>query len=263
MTKKFLTIIPVRLASTRLPNKPLANILGKTMIQRVYEQALKADLGKVIIACDGEEIAAEVKKFGGEFVITDPNLLSGTDRIYAAYQKFQNEDFDAIINLQGDLPNIAPHVIKAAAEASLEKDCDIATVASKIINESEITNPNVVKVAISFELSKQQAEKKAEKKDLGRALYFSRCPIPYSKENSKENLVDYFHHIGIYAYKKTALEKFISLKPSALEKRESLEQLRALENDMKIFVKIVDAHPLSVDTKEDLEAVINMISKAE
>jgi len=267
MTKKFLTIIPVRLASTRLPNKPLANILGKSMIQRVYEQALKADLGKVIIACDGEEIAAEVKKFGGEFVITDPNLPSGTDRIYAAYQKFQNEDFDAIINLQGDLPNIAPHVIKAAAEASLEKDCDIATVASKIINESEITNPNVVKVAISFELSKQQAEKKAEKKDLGRALYFSRCPIPYSKENSKENfqenLVDYFHHIGIYAYKKTALEKFISLKPSALEKRESLEQLRALENDMKIFVKIVDAHPLSVDTKEDLEAVINMISKAE
>jgi len=267
MTKKFLTIIPVRLASTRLPNKPLANILGKSMIQRVYEQALKADLGRVIIACDGEEIAAEVKKFGGEFVITDPNLLSGTDRIYAAYQKFQNDDFDAIINLQGDLPNIAPHVIKAAAEASLEKDCDIATVASKIINESEITNPNVVKVAISFELSKQEAEKK----DLGRALYFSRCPIPYSKENSKENfqenfqenLVDYFHHIGIYAYKKTALEKFISLKPSALEKRESLEQLRALENDMKIFVKIVDAHPLSVDTKEDLEAVINMISKAE
>jgi 3-deoxy-manno-octulosonate cytidylyltransferase (CMP-KDO synthetase) len=263
MTKKFLTIIPVRLASTRLPNKPLANILGKSMIQRVYEQALKADLGKVIIACDGEEIAAEVKKFGGEFVITDPNLPSGTDRIYAAYQKFQNEDFDAIINLQGDLPNIAPHVIKAAAEASLEKDCDIATVASRIINESEITNPNVVKVAISFELSKQQAEKK----DLGRALYFSRCPIPYSKENSKENvqenLVDYFHHIGIYAYKKTALEKFISLKPSALEKRESLEQLRALENDMKIFVKIVDAHPLSVDTKEDLEVVTNVIAKSE
>lgn len=251
MTKKFLTIIPVRLASTRLPNKPLANILGKSMIQRVYEQALKADLGKVIIACDGEEIAAEVKKFGGEFVITDPDLPSGTDRIYAAYQKFQNEDFDAIINLQGDLPNIAPHVIKAAAEASLEKDCDIATVASRIINESEITNPNVVKIAISFELSKQ--------KDLGRALYFSRCPIPYSKEN----LVDYFHHIGIYAYKKTALEKFISLKPSALEKRESLEQLRALENDMKIFVKVVDAHPLSVDTKEDLEVVTNVIAKSE
>jgi 3-deoxy-manno-octulosonate cytidylyltransferase (CMP-KDO synthetase) len=247
MTKKFLTIIPVRLASTRLPNKPLADILGKSMIQRVYEQAVKANLGKVIIACDGEEIANEVKKFGGEFVITDPNLPSGTDRIYAAYQKFRDEDFDAIINLQGDLPNIDPEVIRAAAESSLEAGCDFATVASKIINESEISNPNVVKIAISFE--------GFEQKDLGRALYFSRCPIPYSKENS----VDYYHHIGIYAYKKKALEKFISLKPSELEKRESLEQLRALENDMKIFVKIVKAHPLSVDTKEDLEVVTNVI----
>lgn len=160
---KFLIIIPVRLASTRLPNKPLADILGKSMIARVYEQAIKANLGKVIIACDGEEIAAEARKIGAEFVITDPNLPSGTDRIFAAYQKFRDEDFSAIINLQGDLPNIDPEVIKAAAEASLQNNCDIATVASKIKNSEEITNPNVVKISIAF-----------KEKNLGQALYFSR-----------------------------------------------------------------------------------------
>lgn len=240
MNKKILTIIPVRLASTRLPNKPLADICGKTMIQRVYEQALAADLGDVIIACDGAEIANEAKKFGAKFVITDPNLPSGTDRIYAGFKSFGG-DFDVIINLQGDLPNIDPRVIRAAAEAALRDDCDIATVASKIKNREEISNPNVVKIAMT---------------ENGRALYFSRCAIPYSKENSG----DYFHHIGIYAYKKTALEKFVNLAPSSLERRESLEQLRALENDMRIFVKIVEAHPLSVDTKEDLEIVTKLIS---
>ena len=244
MSKKILIIIPVRLASTRLPNKPLADICGKTMVQRVYEQAKKANLGKVIIACDGEEIAKEAKKFGAEFVITDPNLPSGTDRIYAAYQQMIEENFDVIVNLQGDLPNIDPNVIIAAAEAASINDCDIATVASKIKNESEISNPNVVKIAIAF-----------REKNLGQALYFSRSAIPYSKNN----MGDYFHHIGIYAYKKSALEKFVKLAPSDLEKRESLEQLRALENNMKIFVKVVEAHPLSVDTKEDLEIVINSI----
>ncbi len=244
MTKKILTIIPVRLASTRLPNKPLADICGKTMIHRVYEQAKKANLGEVLIACDGEEIALEAKKIGANFVITDPNLPSGTDRIYAAYKNL-GQDFDVIVNLQGDLPNIDPKVISAAANAALENECDIATVASKITNESEITNPNVVKIAIAF-----------KEKNLGKALYFSRCPIPYSKTNE----ADFYHHIGIYAYKKTALEKFVNLEPSTLEKRESLEQLRALENDMKIFVQIVDAHPLSVDTKEDLEIVTKLIA---
>lgn len=244
MIRKILTIIPVRLASTRLPNKPLADICGKTMISRVYEQAAKANLGDVLIACDGEEIAAEARKIGANFVITDPDLPSGTDRIYAAYKSF-GKDFDVIVNLQGDLPNIDPEVIKSAAEAAFTSDCDIATVASKIKNESEISNPNVVKIAISF-----------KEKNLGKALYFSRCPIPYSKTNE----ADFYHHIGIYAYKKTALEKFVKLEPSTLEKRESLEQLRALENDMTIFVRIVDAHPLSVDTKEDLEIVTKLIA---
>ena len=244
MQNKILTIIPVRLASTRLPNKPLADICGKTMIHRVYEQAKKASLGDIVIACDGQEIADEARKIGAKFIITDPNLPSGTDRIYAALKGLENQDFDVIVNLQGDLPNIDPAVIKDAASALLQSDSDIATVASKITKTSEITNPNVVKIAIAF-----------QKENIGLALYFSRSAIPYSKENS----ADYYHHIGIYAYKKSALEKFVKLAPSPLEKRESLEQLRALENNMKIAVKIVDAHPLSVDTKEDLEIITNII----
>lgn len=248
MKNNVLTIIPVRLASTRLPNKPLADIEGKSMIQRVYEQANKAGLGDVIIACDGSEIADEVEKFGGKYVLTDPNLPSGTDRIYAAYEKLKQDsnyidNFDVVLNLQGDLPTIDPNVIVSAAESALNSDCDFSTVASKITKESEINNPNVVKIAIAF-----------ASPDSGKALYFSRSAIPYSKDNE-----DYYHHIGIYAYKKSALEKFVTLSPSPLEKRESLEQLRALENDMKINVKIVDAHPLSVDTQEDLDVIINMV----
>lgn len=242
MNQKIITIIPVRLASTRLPNKPLADICGKSMIARVFAQAQKANLGDVVIACDGEEIAAEAKKIGAKFVLTNPNLPSGTDRIHAAFKELKS-DFDVVINLQGDLPNIDPKVIQAAAKAALRPDCDIATVASKIKNKDEITNPNVVKIAIA---------------QSGRALYFSRCPIPYSKDEN-----DYFHHIGIYAYKKSALEKFVKLAPSNLEKRESLEQLRALENDMKIFVEVVDAHPLSVDTPDDLAIVTKLIAANE
>ena len=239
MKKKVIIIIPARLASTRLPNKPLAMIEGKTMIQRVYEQALKANLGEVIIATDGEKIANEIKKFGGKYILTNPDLQSGTDRIYSAY-KLLKQDFDIIVNVQGDLPNIDPNVISECVNLALENDCDIATSASKISDISEINNPNVVKIALAQN---------------SLALYFSRSPIPFSKNIND----DYFHHIGIYAYKKNSLEKFINLTPSPLEKRESLEQLRALENGMKIAVKIVNAHPLSVDTQEDLDKVINLI----
>lgn len=244
MQNKVLTIIPVRLASTRLPNKPLADIWGKTMIQRVYERAIAADLGDVLIACDGDEIANEVQKFGAKFVITDPHLASGTDRIYAAYQQYQGQA-DIIVNLQGDLPNIDPNVIKDAALAANHDDCDIATVASKISDKSEINNPNVVKIALA----------KIEQ-NLGKALYFSRAPIPYSQDLND----NFYHHIGIYAYKKEALKKFVNLEPSNLEKRESLEQLRALENNLNILVKIVEAHPLSVDTKDDLEKIKNILN---
>jgi len=155
-------IIPVRLASTRLPNKPLAIINGKSMIQRVYERALQANIAEVFIACDGEIIADEVKKFGGNFIITDPNLPSGTDRIYQATTQL-NRDFDVVINLQGDLPNIDPNAIKSCLQALKNSNCDMATIASIIKDEEEILNPNVVKIAVAKN---------------GNALYFSRSPIP-------------------------------------------------------------------------------------
>jgi len=242
MSDRVLIVIPVRMASTRLPGKPLADICGKTMINHVYDRAIKANLGEVVIACDGEEIAKEATKIGAKYVITNPNLPSGTDRIHAAYEELAKDgsDYDVILSLQGDLPDIDPELIKASANLALNGKCDIATLAYKIDDASEITNPNVVKIAISF---------KGEKS--GKALYFSREAIPHSKNNDK----DYFHHIGIYAYKKEALKRFVKLEQSRLEKRESLEQLRALEDDMSIFVEVVDKFPTSVDTKEDLESI--------
>lgn len=242
ISEKILIVIPVRLASTRLPRKPLANIVGKTMIQRVYEQAKKANIGDILIACDGEEIANEVKKFNANFVITDPNLPSGTDRVYEAFKSLK-KDYDIIVNLQGDLPAIDPKVIISCINSLSNSAFEISTVASIIQDSKEITNPNVVKIAITQN---------------GRALYFSRSAIPHSKKDFDE----YFHHIGIYAYRKSALERFVSLEPSSLEKRESLEQLRAIENDMKIGVSIVDSHPLSVDTAEDLAIITNLISNS-
>lgn len=245
MSQKILTIIPVRLASTRLPNKPLADICGKTMIERVYQNAIKANIGDVLIACDGEKIAGEIKKFGGKYIITDPDLRSGTDRVYDAFKKIGFGDYDVIVNLQGDLPEIDPKLIRAAADCLIDNNSDIATIASKTNDLEELNDPNVVKIVISF-----------KKSDQGRALYFSRSPIPYSQDG------DYFyHHIGIYAYKKTSLQNFVNLRQSDLEKKESLEQLRALENDMSIFVKVVDSHPVSVDTPEDLKKVIKIINE--
>jgi 3-deoxy-manno-octulosonate cytidylyltransferase (CMP-KDO synthetase) len=236
--------IPVRLASSRLPSKPLADICGKSMIQRVYEKAIESGVSEVFIACDGEEISNSVKKFGAKTIITNPSLPSGTDRVYAACKQLSKK-FDIVINLQGDLPNIDPKAIFDVVDMSTKTDCDIGTIASIVKNKSEIDNPNVVKIAISFDENHIY--------NTGRALYFSRSAIPHSKEKSAK----YFHHIGVYAYKMEALERFVSLKPSYLEKIESLEQLRALEDNMKIMVKIVDTHPISVDTINDLENVRN------
>ena len=256
MSKKIAIIIPARMASTRLPNKPLVDILGKTMIRRVYEKAIKSGVGEVFVACDCKEIFDEIVACNGKAIITDANLPSGTDRIYAALQQIDKE-FDVVINLQGDLPNINENAIKSACQALLESDSDIATIASKIKDSDEIDNVNVVKIAIAF-CQENLGNKNSSQNNFGRALYFSRAAIPYSKEKNG----NYYHHIGIYAYKIEALKKFVSLKPSNLEIRESLEQLRALENNMKIAVKIVENHPLSVDTKQDLDKVIELIEKS-
>jgi len=241
---KTIIIIPARMASTRLPNKPLALIAGQTMISRVYQQAKKTNL-EVMVACDSLEIANEISKIGGKYVLTEPNLPSGTDRIYEAYQKL-GANHDVVVNLQGDLPNIDPKLILQCVDLLQNSNCDIGTLASIITDKEQINNPNVVKIALS---SQKQA------------LYFSRSAIPYlaptkleshfSQNIDSKNAV-YLHHIGIYAYTKSALEKFVSLPPAKLEKQEGLEQLRALENNLKIFVETVDSHPISVDTMADL-----------
>jgi len=230
-------VIPARLAATRLPNKPLADINGLPMIVHVWQQALKANIGPVVVACCGEEIAHEIRNRGGIAVLTDPDLPKGSDRIYAALQGVEDqEQYNVIINLQGDLPTIDPEVLKSVLAPLNNPDVDIATVAAVIKDPKEIQNPNVVKIAMC-------APDPATK--TGRALYFSRCPIP-------ANAPVYYHHIGIYAYRRSALEKFITLPMSYLENCESLEQLRAMESGMRMDVAVVDAFPLSIDTQEDL-----------
>jgi 3-deoxy-manno-octulosonate cytidylyltransferase (CMP-KDO synthetase) len=248
---KKVVIIPARLASTRLPQKVLADIVGIPMIVRVASQVLKSSIKDVFVACDSEKIAHVVSSYGIKTILTDENLPSGTDRVFQAYQKL-GRSYDLIVNVQGDLPlldpisMVRPKKLDYLCNLLWKSDFDIATFATPIKTLEEINNPNVVKPVISF-----------IKKNYGQALYFSRSPVPYSKTLN----YTYYHHIGIYVYKQKALEKFVSLKPSILEKRESLEQLRALENNMKIVVKITNSYPLGVDTKEDLQKVISLLKK--
>jgi len=235
---KTAIIIPARLASSRLPNKPLADICGKSMIVRVLEQALKSGIGDVFVAAGDKQIADEITAHGGTAILTDPELPSGTDRIYQAAQTLKNS-YDIIVNVQGDLPTLDPSLITTAVNLLKDSQVDIATLASTIVNEAEKTDSNTVKAIIA---------------QSGRALYFTRSTAPYGAGKL-------YHHIGLYAYTSDALKKFISLPPSPLEKREQLEQLRALENDMYIKVAIVDTIPIGVDSKEDLEYVRELIKQ--
>lgn len=233
--------IPVRMASARLPGKPLASINGKPMVLHVVERAKESLVGDIYIACAEQEIADAVELSGGHAILTDPSHPSGTDRIYEAYKK-TGKQYDYIINLQGDLPIVNPGIISKALDViEKHKDADIVTLASVIKLEEERTNPNVVKAVVS------QREDK-----IGKALYFTRATAPYGEG-------DLLHHIGIYVYRTSILEKFVQLSPSVLEQREKLEQLRALENDMNIYVLTVDAVPFGVDTQEDLEKVRKII----
>lgn len=232
---KAVVIIPARLASTRLAEKPLAMIGGKPMIVRVYEQALAAKVGPVVVACCCTEIAKIIEDAGGTAVLTDPNLPSGTDRVWAAYVSL-GETFDAIINLQGDLPTIQPSMLTHVLEPLSENG--MGTLACPITDFDEIHNSNVVKIALGA----------INKKGLARGIYFSRSAIPHAADT-------YYHHIGVYAYTPDVLKKFVSLSPTRLEQTERLEQLRVLEDGVTIGVKIVDQIPPSVDTAEDLERV--------
>lgn len=232
-----IVLIPARMASTRLPNKPLALIGDAPMIVHMVRIAREAGVGEVAVACDGESIAKAVHSAGGRAIVTDPALPSGSDRIWQALEKIDPEKkHDVIVNLQGDMPTLDPALIKNVVALLSAPKSDIATLAAPIIDESEKHDPAVVKVAIAFDTGKTH----------GRALYFSRSPIPSGDG-------PLYHHIGIYGYKREALQRFVNLSPSMLEQREKLEQLRALEAGMRIDVAVVDTVPLGVDTPETLE----------
>ncbi|MEM7225710.1 MAG: 3-deoxy-manno-octulosonate cytidylyltransferase [Pseudomonadota bacterium] len=235
-----IVIIPARLASSRLPDKPLAEIAGRPMIVQVWRRAMEAAVGPVLVAAAEPAIADAVTAEGGQAVLTDPDLPSGTDRIWAALCQVDPEGrHDAVINLQGDLPTLAPALVRAALAPLAEPAVDIATLAAEIAAPDERSNPNVVKVAAA--LSAQD--------EVARALYFSRAPIPWA---GAEDALPLYHHIGIYAFRRAALARFVALPPSPLERREKLEQLRALEAGMRIDVARVDTVPLGVDTPADL-----------
>lgn len=236
MSSRPLLLIPARLASTRLPNKPLADIAGKPMIVHVLDRAREADLGPVVVACDDDSVAEIVRAAGGIAVMTKADHPSGSDRIFEAIGRFDPDGcHDVIVNVQGDLPTIEPAPIRAAAALLGDDDVAIGTLAAEIRIEAERTNPNVVK-AVGTEIAPGRL----------RALYFTRATAPWGDG-------PLFHHIGLYAYRRAALERFVALPPSPLERRERLEQLRALEAGMRIDIAVVDTVPLGVDTADDLE----------
>ncbi|WP_371823895.1 3-deoxy-manno-octulosonate cytidylyltransferase [Phyllobacterium sp. 628] len=243
MTMKTLTLIPARMASTRLPGKPLADIAGKPMIVHVAERALAAGLGRAVVATDSAEVKAAVEAHGLEAVMTRSDHESGSDRIYEALLALDpNGEIDAIVNVQGDLPTIDPELIKRALRPLQNGPADIATLCVEIVRNDEKTNPNVVKV-IGSSIGAGQM----------RALYFTRATAPYGNG-------PLYHHIGLYTYRRAALERFVGLGPSPLEQREKLEQLRALEAGMRIDVEIVDSVPLGVDTPDDLERARDILT---
>ncbi len=242
---RIIGIIPARYASSRFPGKPLANIHGKTMIQHVYEQSTKAKLlHALVVATDDVRIKQVVENFGGTVVMTSTQLPSGTDRCAAALQQL-NENYDAVINIQGDEPFISPDQIDCIAKMLLNDGAGIATLRKPITEQASINNPNVVKVVTDVN---------------GKALYFSRSPLPYLRQSDqnhdKWNSL-YYKHIGLYGFKTTVLEAITKLPPSVLELAESLEQLRWLENGFTIHTEITETENLSVDTPEDLEKLMN------
>lgn len=240
-----LIIIPARMASTRLPGKPLADIGGKPMIVHVWERAMEAGAGEVLVACDTQEVADAVKAAGGHAMLTRPDHPSGSDRIWEAYTHFDREGrYATIINVQGDLPTLDPALVRAVKAPLTNPAVDIATLACVIRDPAEMQDTAVVKPVISF--ARSPAAEGENAGHIGQALYFTRCSAPYGEG-------ELYHHIGIYAYRRDSLRRFVALPPSPLEEREKLEQLRALEHGMRIDVAIVDTVPLGVDTPRHLE----------
>jgi 3-deoxy-manno-octulosonate cytidylyltransferase (CMP-KDO synthetase) len=244
MADDVLILIPARMASTRLPGKPLADIAGQPMIVHVLRQAEAAGVGPVIVATDDESIATAVEKAGGRALMTRADHASGSDRIFEALGVADPQGrAQIVVNVQGDLPTLDPADLKAALGPLSDPAVDIGTLAAEIAKPAERTNPNVVKV-VGSPVARGRL----------RALYFTRAAAPSGDG-------PLYHHIGLYAYRRAALERFVKLPPSPLELREKLEQLRALEAGMRIDVAIVDSVPLGVDTPEDLEVARSLLKR--
>jgi 3-deoxy-manno-octulosonate cytidylyltransferase (CMP-KDO synthetase) len=242
---RTLVLIPARMAATRLPGKPMLDIGGLPMIVHVLRRAEEARIGRVAVATDTPDVAAAVKVHGGAVVMTRSDHPSGSDRIYEALTQLDPDGrIERVVNVQGDLPTIPPEDIRAALALLDDPDVDIGTLAAEIQKDEEHTNPSVVKL-IGSPLGGQRL----------RGLYFTRATAPYGDGPR-------YHHIGLYAYRRQALERFVKLPPSVLEQREKLEQLRALEAGMRIDAAIVNSVPLGVDTPDDLETARRMLAKA-
>ncbi|MCP3392832.1 3-deoxy-manno-octulosonate cytidylyltransferase [Bradyrhizobium sp. CCGB12] len=242
---RILVLIPARMAATRLPGKPLADIAGLPMIVHVLRRAEAAAIGRVAVATDTDEIASVVTAHGGEAVMTRSDHPSGSDRIHEAMQKLDPEGrVEIVINLQGDFPTITPQTIREVLPPFDDPAVDIVTLASQIHTEEEDLAPSVVK-AIGSPIGPRRL----------RALYFTRATAPYGNGPR-------YHHIGLYAYRRAALDRFVALPPSPLERQESLEQLRAVEAGMRIDIMIVDSVPRGVDTPPDLETARSILSKS-
>ena len=239
-----LVLIPARMASTRLPGKPLADICGLPMIVQVAMRAKEAAIGRVVVAVDDQRVFDAVAEAGFEVIMTGGHHQSGSDRIHEAMTKIDPEGrAKIIVNVQGDLPTIEPETIRASLRPLDDEAVDIATLTIEIDNEEDKTAPHIVKV-VGSPLSETRL----------RGLYFTRATAPYGKG-------PLYHHIGLYAYRRPALERFVTLGPSVLELRESLEQLRALEAGMRIDAEIVETVPLGVDTPADLETARRLLAK--
>lgn len=240
-----LVVIPARLAATRLPNKPLADIHGAPMIVHVWRRAVEADIGPVVVACGDRPILDAIEAAGGTGVLTDPNHPSGSDRVWEAVERIDpTAKHDVIVNVQGDLPTLDGEFIRRSL-APIEADpaVDIATLVCPIADAATGSGPSVVKAVVAW----------SSQAGIGRCLYFSRVNVPGGDG-------PLLHHIGLYAYRRQALARFVALPPSPLEQREKLEQLRALEAGMRIDAAEVATEPLGVDTPEDLDQARRMLA---
>jgi 3-deoxy-manno-octulosonate cytidylyltransferase (CMP-KDO synthetase) len=232
-----IVIIPARLKAQRFPNKPLILIQGEPMVTHVWRRAMESGVGPVVVACCHDSIAQVIQQEGGQAVLTDPDLPSGTDRLYAALKQIDPQaQHQAVINVQGDLPFIPPAYIQQACDLLNDPAVDVGTLVVRCAEKAAASNAHSVKVAFSPDSSGER----------GRALYFSRSSIPHGAETL-------YHHIGLYAYRRSALEHFVRGAPTYLEQTESLEQLRALDQGLRIEVAVVPTMPVSIDHPEDLE----------